>query len=83
MDYNTGTYKIYAQKKWKCEHCKKDIYKIYHFARVKEYGQLLKRRDGENYYKKEYKRYHFKCARNLKNLNNKEKELLNNNKYYN
>lgn len=67
MDYKTGTYKILANKEWKCEKCNEIIIKKEsYFARVKVISEK----------EKLFKRYHFKCANELDNLNEYEKDLI-------
>ena len=76
-DYKTGSYIIQSKKNWPCNHCEKFIeaYSRY-FARVKEYGEKIKRFDGKTYRQKIYHRYHLECAKSIENLNDYEQSLL-------
>ncbi len=76
-DYKTGSYIIQSKKNWPCNHCPQFIKAdTKYFARVKEYGEKIKRFDGKTYRLKIYHRYHINCARNFENLNEFEKSLL-------
>lgn len=76
-DYKTGTYIIRAHKLWCCVNCSQKIaYGAKHFVRIQEYGNQLRRGDGQEYRKKNYYRFHLNCARYLPDLNQFESSLL-------
>ena len=67
MEYEKGTYSIFAQKEWECQVCHHPILqKTKYFARI-----TIAENGFRNYF-----RIHFKCAKSLIDLNDYERDLI-------
>lgn len=78
MDYKTESRIMQPHKQWLCEHCGSILLmKSSVFCRIEEFGKPIEKDNGEIYYQKIYKRYHFLCAKQLPDLTKDEKELIN------
>ena len=79
MDYKTGSYIMRCRKKWLCNACKREILAgTKCLTRIKEYGKILINQKGEEYRHKTFTRYHPHCAKELDNLNDYERTIINN-----
>lgn len=84
MEYKTESRIMRTNQEWICYHCGKAIpLKSKIFARIKELGDKILKKDETFYYEKDYRRYHLECAQSLKDLTLVEKEIIKSaNKFY-